>query len=171
MAEVIGLVASGINIAQIAGQVASSIAKIKDFWDQVKAAPDDINYLLREVDSFSLILQHIRDDLAQNALPETVFNNDSVLQSLELCRSGALELEELANELASYLDGKSGLRRKIGSVRAVLKQDDIKRLKRKLKNAIRLLSLAYQCHTRYDKSGPATEFQPSSLAELVPAAQ
>jgi hypothetical protein len=56
MAEVIGIVASGISIAQIAGQVASSIVKIKNFWDQVKAAPDDINHLLREVDSFSLIL-------------------------------------------------------------------------------------------------------------------
>jgi hypothetical protein len=157
MAEVIGLVASGISIAQIAGQVTSSIAKIKEFWDQVKAAPDDISYLLLEMDSFSLILQHIRDDLEQNALPEIVFNNDGVRQSLELCRSGAVELEELTNELTSKLDEKSGLRRKIGSIKTVLKQDDIKRLKRKLKNAIRLLSLAYQCHTRYNNLSP-TEF-------------
>ena len=150
MAEVIGLVASGISIAQIASQVASSILKIKDFWDRVKAAPDDINHLLLEVDSFSLILKHIQDDLTRDALPELLFNNDGIRQSLELCRSGAAELEELANELAGKLDAKSGLRMKIGSIRAVLKRDNIKRLKRKLKNAIRLLSLAYQCHTRCD---------------------
>jgi hypothetical protein len=157
MAEVIGIVASGISIAQIAGQVASSIVKIKNFWDQVKAAPDDINHLLREVDSFSLILQHIRDDLIHNALPELFLNNSCVRQSLELCRGGAVELEELANDLAGKLDGKSGLRRNIGSMKIVLKQDDIKRLKRRLKIAIRLLSLAYQCHTRYEN--PGSKFQ------------
>jgi hypothetical protein len=143
MAEVIGVIASGISIAQIAGQVTSSIVKIKDFWDQIKTAPDDINYLLKELDSFSLILQHIRDDLTRDALPELVFNSDGLRQGLELCRSGATELEDLANELWAKLDGKSGLRKKIGSVRAVMKQDDIKRLKRRLKNAVRVLSLAY----------------------------
>jgi hypothetical protein len=148
IAEVIGLVASGISIVQIAGQAAGSIIKIKGFWDQVKAAPDDINHLLREVDSFSLILQHIRDDLTRNVLPEPIFDKDCVRQSLELCRGGAVELEGFANDLAQALDGKSGLRRKISSVKMVLKQDDVKRLKRRLKNAIRLLSLAYQCHTR-----------------------
>jgi hypothetical protein len=75
MAEVMGVIASGTSIAQIAGQVTSSIVKIKDFWDQIKTAPDDINYLLKELDSFSLILQHIRDDLTRDALPELVFNS------------------------------------------------------------------------------------------------
>jgi len=65
-----GVIASGTSIAQIAGQVTSSIVKIKDFWDQVKAIPEEINHLLREVDSFGLILPHIRDDLTRNALPE-----------------------------------------------------------------------------------------------------
>lgn len=152
MAEVIGIVASGISIAQIAGQVANSIIRIKGFWDQVKAAPDDISHLLQEVDSFGLILRHIQDDLTRNALPDLVFDNECVRQSLELCRGGAIELEELAADLAEKLGGKSGLRRKFGSVRTMLKQDDIKRLKTRLKNAIRLLSLAYQCHTRYENS-------------------
>lgn len=101
------LVASGISIAQIAGQVASSIIKIKGFWDQATAAPGDIRHLLREVDSFSLILQHIRDDLTRNPLPELAFNNDGVRQSLELRRSGAAELGELVNELVGKLDGNS----------------------------------------------------------------
>jgi hypothetical protein len=148
MAEVVAVVASGISIVQIAAQVADSIVSIKKYWDQVKAAPDDIKHLLREMEAMSIMLHHIRDDITQNTLPDLVFDDSCVRQSFELCRDGAAELEQLAKDLAETIDGKSGLRKKISAARALTKKDDIKRLKQRLKNAIRLLSLAYQCYTK-----------------------
>jgi hypothetical protein len=42
MAELIGVVASGISIAQLTGQIANSLVKLRGYWDQVKDAPDEI---------------------------------------------------------------------------------------------------------------------------------
>jgi hypothetical protein len=135
MAEVVAIVASGISIAQIAGSVASSVAKINDYWNQIKAAPNDIKHLLREIDSLSLILRHIQDDFTRSALPDVVFDNSCTWRTLELCQSCAIKLEELVNKLAEDIEGKTKLRKRFGSLRAVLKNGDIKGLKRRLKNA------------------------------------
>ena len=52
------------------------------------------------------------------------------------------------SELAEGVDGKVGEKRNAGAIRVLLKKEDVKRLKRRMKNAIRLLSLAYQLRTR-----------------------
>jgi hypothetical protein len=52
------------------------------------------------------------------------------------------------SELAVKIDGKKGWRRKAGASKVVLKREEVKKVKRRMKNAIRLLSLAYQCHTK-----------------------
>jgi hypothetical protein len=62
MAEVLGVVASGIAVAQIAGQITGSIVKLKSYWDQIEKAPAEINHLLREIESLNLILQHMQED-------------------------------------------------------------------------------------------------------------
>ena len=62
MAEAIGVVASGISIVQLAGQVAASIDKLKGYWKQVKQAPSDIEHLMCDIDSLSLIVAHIQND-------------------------------------------------------------------------------------------------------------
>jgi hypothetical protein len=148
MAEVLGVVASGISVAQIAGNVASTIAKLKRYWDQVKESPAEIAYLLREIESLGLILSHIRNDQARQTLPPLVSDNICVQQSLKLCTEGADELASLVEELAEKIEGKTGWRKRTASVKVVLRKEDIKRLKRRMKNAIRLLTLSYQCHTR-----------------------
>jgi tetrahydromethanopterin S-methyltransferase subunit F len=45
-------------------------------------------------------------------------------------------LEELVNKLVEDIEGKTKLRKKFGSLRAGLKNSDIKGLKRRLKNSI-----------------------------------
>lgn len=84
MAEVIGVVASGVSLAQLAGNITSCLIKLKNYWDQVKEAPEEIEYLLREIESFNLILSHIQNDLG----PSAVFDNACVQQSLNLCTEG-----------------------------------------------------------------------------------
>jgi hypothetical protein len=148
MAEVLGLVASGISVAQLAGQVTKSIAKLKDYWDQVNEAPAEIKVLLREIDSLSQILGYIRDSQNQNSLFTSQFEKGCFQQCVTLCREGAEELEGLVCEMAATVEGKHGWRRKLGSTKIVLKQAEIKRLKRRMKSAIRLLSLAQACKTR-----------------------
>ncbi|TVY45721.1 hypothetical protein LSUB1_G000383 [Lachnellula subtilissima] len=147
MAEALGVVASGIAVTQLATQVASSVIKLKNCWEQIKNVPTEISYLLREVDSLKLILCHIQDDQASQWEPNSVGNGVHLRQSLELCKQGSAELETLVNELGAKIEGKHGLKKKLGSAKVVLKNEEIKVMKRRLKSTIRLLSLSYQCHT------------------------
>ena len=145
MAEVLGAVASGIAVGQLAGQVASSIIKLKHYWDQVKDASEEIRHLMLEIDSLNLILGHIGDDVS---VSNPYFDKLCVEQSLKLCREGAVELNILVTELAEKVDGKRGMKKKWGGAKVVLRKEDIKKLKKRMKTAISLLSLAYQCHTK-----------------------
>jgi hypothetical protein len=148
MAEVLGLVASGISVAQLASGVTNNIIKLRDYWKQVKDAPAELNHLLREIDSLNLILSHIQDDQSNQTSPGLAGNNICLQQSLALCREGADELQNLVGELADKIDGKSGWRKRAGAAKVVLKKETIKTLKGRMKNAIRLLSLSYQLHTK-----------------------
>ena len=149
MAEVLGVVASGVAVSQIAGQVTKSIFKLKQYWGQVQDAPDEIKYLLREIDSLNLFLNHIQTDQAKQTGCSIPVDNLCIQQSFNSCKEGADELRWLANELAEKVDGKKGWRKKVGSVKVVLKKDDIKKLKKRMKHAIWLLQLSYQWHTKY----------------------
>ena len=62
MAEVLGAVASGIAIGQLAASIARSIIAIKEGRSQVQDAPAEIGNLIRQIDSLNRILQHIEDD-------------------------------------------------------------------------------------------------------------
>lgn len=149
MAEVLGVVASGIAVTQITAQVTKSIIKLKEYWDQVQEAPAEIKYLLREIDSLHLILSHIQDDQAKQTRSSISVDNLCIHHSFKLCKEGADELRGLADELAEKVDGKKGWRKKVGSVKVVLKKEDIKKLKKRMKHAIQLLQLSYQWHTKY----------------------
>jgi hypothetical protein len=147
MAEVLGIIASGIAVGQLARSITSSIIKLKEHWDHVKDVSGEIRQLLLEIDSLNLILSHAEQDQSRVG-PSDISQNIIFEQSLNLCKQGTKELSDLVSELAVKIDGKKGWRRKAGASKVVLKREEIKKLKRRMKNAIRLLSLAYHCHTK-----------------------
>lgn len=151
MAKVLAIVASVLAVAQVASQVADSIIKLKGYWDQVKEAPDDIQQLLLEIDLFNDILSHMQGDQASLAMSELTPNGAiiAVRKSLELCNKGAAQLNDLVEELSQKVNRNVGLRKVAGSVKVVLRKNEVKRQRRTMKSTIRLLSLTYQCHIGY----------------------
>ncbi|CZR56313.1 uncharacterized protein PAC_06201 [Phialocephala subalpina] len=147
MAEVLGIVASGIAVGQLASEVTSSIITLKGYWDQVKEATSEIRQLLLELDSLNLILRHIQNDQHRENVPTLGSTKICVDQTWKLCKEGSDELNGLVGELAEKIDRKTGWRKKAGAAKVVLKKEEMKLIKRRMKNAIRLLSLAHQCHT------------------------
>jgi hypothetical protein len=146
MAEVLGIIGSSIAVGQLACSITSSIVKLKKYLDQVKDAPGEVRQLLLEIDCLNHILSYIEQD--QNRAGLSSMSQDICFeQILSLCRQGTEELNVLVSELAMKIDGKKGWRRKAGALKVVLKREEIKKLKRRMKYAVRLLSLAYQCHT------------------------
>jgi hypothetical protein len=61
---------------------------------------------------------------------------------------GTDELFGLVNQLREKVEGKKVWKKKVGAVKVVLKKEEIKEIRRRMKSAVRLLSLSYQCHTR-----------------------
>ncbi|CZR66958.1 uncharacterized protein PAC_16857 [Phialocephala subalpina] len=119
MAEV-GLIASGMGIASLGIQIGSGIIKLKQLWDDVKDAPEEIQYLLEEIDMCSQVLSAVDDD----DLPP------SATKSLELCLRVARLLKATVEELEASL----AKRKRLGGFKCVLKRGAIDKLRERLKS-------------------------------------
>ena len=148
MAEIIGVVASGIAVGQLVGQVGNSLMKIRDFWERMGDAPGDLKTSLLEIEALYLVLTSISEE-QQNSISSPGRAQDrSMERTVTLCHDAMDELTKLVRELDLTLKGSSRLKRKIATVRATLKKSQIERFKARLNSAILLLSLCCQCHTR-----------------------
>lgn len=144
MAEVLGVVASGIAVGGLAAKVAKSIVKLRDCWEQVQDAPADIAALLRRIECLNALILQIQTG---PRMPDIVFDNSCLNDSLRMCEEGINELADLVIELDGKIRDKGGWRKKLGGAKVVLKKDDLKRAKSRMKSAIVLLTLAHQYHT------------------------
>lgn len=150
MAEIVGVVASGINIASLVAQIANSVTKLKSYWDELKEVPEDIGLLIEEIEDLYLLLYDIQDDQRRNPMSSKLLDNASTSRCLEHCKRGADGLKKLADDLGSDINTPDRLRRKWASAKVVFKKDKIEKYKARLERAIRLLSLSHQCYTRLE---------------------
>jgi hypothetical protein len=148
MAEAVGLIASGINIAQLASQVASSVLELKRMWNLVRDAPSDINDYIAQVESINLILSHIQHEHGQEMSLGKRSDNVYIQKSVHFYKEAADELDTAVAELSDKIRGKTGWRLKVGLIKIVLKRDNLQKLRVKMRSAIAVLSLACQYHTK-----------------------
>jgi hypothetical protein len=148
MAEVIGLVSSAITFATVVAQVTESIITIKDCWSQFRDAPDDLKFLMRDLEFFGLILADIEEDLSQESFQLALKGSKHAVQSLELCREAATNLQALSNELVGDMNSSSLLRKSYAAAKMMMQRGKMERHMARLRNAIQLLSLSQQCYTR-----------------------
>ena len=142
MAEVAGVVASGISIGTLAAQITSSLIKLQSYWDQVRDAPEEVRDLLEELRDLSNVIADIEADQQQNPMSGAILNSTSTC--LRHCKEGADRLKELVDSLQVKLEASSKFKRKWGLAKVVLKKDQIDKYKASLERAIRLLSLSHQ---------------------------
>ncbi|APA11475.1 hypothetical protein sscle_08g062450 [Sclerotinia sclerotiorum 1980 UF-70] len=146
MAEVLGGIASGISIVQPGGNLASGIIKLKDYWDQIEDALDNIAFLMREIESHQVILRSILETQARVRYPNQA-TGGFFEHSIKLCQNACRELDDLVTNLAKDVSSNRKWRRKLGSTKVVLKADELKRLKKRMKSASRSLYLAISGQT------------------------
>ena len=140
MAEMLGIVASGMGIASLAIQIGDSLIKLKDFWDAVKEAPEEVKYLIEEIETLSLVLSEIdananEDDMVQ-------IGSAASRKCLDLCRRGAAVLGTVVGQAEQEIAKK----RRIGSVKMVLKKGLVDTLKDRLKTVQLMLMLSHQTY-------------------------
>ncbi|KAF7931719.1 uncharacterized protein EAE98_004455 [Botrytis deweyae] len=138
MAE-IGIIASGMGVASLGLQLMDGVRKLKQFWDEVKEAPEDIQYALEELDALSLVLSDIHT--SNSNLPS--IPSATVTRCSELCRRGT----DILNTIVKDLNVAISKRRKIGSAKVVLKKDTLDKFRNRLRDAQYMLMLSRQTYS------------------------
>lgn len=158
MAEVLGTIASGIAVAQFAGNIIASSQKIRGFWKAMKDAPKKIGDMLEEIEMLGQVLLHLNDDLGQNkkhlknqqvqgAEAEHKMTQGSLLH----CRKVIEDLDSILVDLDLGMQGKgsSGATdkaRKWASFKSIMRADELKELIDKLERSKTILLLAVSSH-------------------------
>jgi hypothetical protein len=141
MAEMLCIVASGMGIASLAIQIGNSIMKLKDLWNAVKEAPEEVKYLIEEIGTLSLVLSEMgaswnEDDGGQ-------IGSAASKKCVDLCRKGADILGTVVREAEQEI----AKRRRIGSVKMVLKKGLLDTLRDRLKTVQFMLMLSNQTYS------------------------
>ena len=144
MAEVLGVVASGISIAGLAIQIASSVQQILDFWASMKSAPSDIQILLEELNLLAEILSTVDCDTDND---KTSPRQNSTLKAAQYCRNAASCIDAVVKDLSDGFAMPRG-RRHWTAVKAVLKDNKMAKCLQRLERAKTMLSLAQQCYAQ-----------------------
>jgi hypothetical protein len=147
MAEVLGIVASGISVAQIAGQLLACVKTLRSFSRAVRDLPDDLCRILNEAEILGQMFYHL--DLLNKCSPSTG-GSDILEASLVHCAGAAATLEALATRANVSFKQESCKKRQRPPwkfIKAVLKKDEIEELKTRLESAKSLLHLAMTYHS------------------------
>lgn len=141
MAEVVGFVASGASVAQIAGQLLSCMQHLRMLCRALRDAPEELQDIINELEILGEIFYQLGTFKS-----ETSQNGYSALQaSLTRCRKAASKLEALATPSSRTL--QSNQTTPWSRLKAVAKMDETKKLKTQLEAAKSLLQLAMTCYS------------------------
>lgn len=179
MAEVVGVVSSAITFATLALQVGKSVQNLKDYWDSMRDAPDDLKWLVRQIEVFGSIINDIDADLSQNPVALAIKNSQHASQSLRFCEEAVKALNLLCKDLLQDVDSSSRLRRTYQAAKIVLRQRKIEKHISRLHDVVHLLMLSQQCYTRcflfvehtrrllIDKIRALIQVQPGLIVEII----
>lgn len=131
MAETVGIIASGIQIAGLIGTIAQAGLQIRALYHEIQDAADDVAFRLQELQ----ILSEILDD------SNSISSNARSL--FEMCLS---ELHLVLVELQSQIHRSRGIRRKVASAKVIVKRDVMQKLDSRLERSVRYLMLAQSIH-------------------------
>jgi hypothetical protein len=144
MAEVLGVVASGIAIIQLATGIVSGAQKLRRQWCEVRDAPRDIAGTLEEIEILGQSLIVIQSGLDRHG-PESA--SMAVMEkSLELCQKASTNLDAIVSKFA-FGPEKSSASRRMTKLKVLLQRDEINEAREQLQRAIRYLNLAANCYS------------------------
>lgn len=131
MAEVFGIVASGIPLGGLIGTIIKAGTQIIALYNEIQDASDQVAFRLQELQLLSRILEN------SNCISSDARN---------LCELCLDELHLVLAELQSQIRRSRGFRRQVASAKVILKKDVMQKLESRLERSIRLLMFANQSH-------------------------
>ncbi|KAF7876951.1 uncharacterized protein EAF02_008171 [Botrytis sinoallii] len=142
MAEALGIAGSAVGIISLAVQLGDGILKLKSFWMAVKHAPEEILYILDELDITHVLLMEIEDSLGSQTI------SPAAARSLRLCQKGV----DILNNAVKELEDEMKRRKKWGGVKMVMKKELLEKMEKRLGRANSLMMMAHQNYIALSKS-------------------
>lgn len=140
MAEILGIVASGISVAQLAGQITALGFKLTSMLQDIQGVPDELNIRLEQLQMLALVLQGPLD--CGEEAPCSPLLQKARLQ----CQKCLSELTDMLEDLSLQIKKSRGIRRKMAISRVILKRDVWTKIERQLSCSVELLSMANQVY-------------------------
>ena len=137
MAEVVGVVASGISIGSLVIQLFESVQKLHRFWKLVDSAPKGIGNLIEELQ----ILGSVFNELMTAPGNNQILSSQSIQLCLQYCRRVLDELEPIVFRLHNDLSG-SKHRKQWASLKSALWKEDIRDITERLERSKTMLIIA-----------------------------
>lgn len=141
MAEIVGVVASGIAIAQAAGMLLKASIKIKGLLQHVKNIPEETRLLLDKIETLTQTLS-VPESLGPDDPPIPAALNGALHTAILQCRSASDQLSEVAQELESEMARARGLKRGLVAVKVALRRDSLMVHEKRLSHAVEVLQVA-----------------------------
>jgi hypothetical protein len=131
MAEVVGIVASGIAVAQLAGSIVTSAQNLHNIWTSLKGAPKVVRDCLREIELLGTVIHTVKFEAE---------GEDVVKRALIYCEEVVGEFESILRGVA-LVDGR-GQSRPWGKVKFLFKEKELGESMGRLERAKSMLGLA-----------------------------
>jgi hypothetical protein len=137
MADVLGIVASALQIVE-------SLDKVISFYESIRQAPADIQRVLTELKLVSNIISAIQLLYEKQSLPK--FGEATTQECLSLVRHDISKLSDLSLDLERKLNSDKRMTRTWARVQTVLSEKRIAILRGHLEHAKGTLQLLHCCH-------------------------
>ncbi|KAI0149031.1 hypothetical protein BJ166DRAFT_536707 [Pestalotiopsis sp. NC0098] len=147
MAEVLGVVASGIAVVDAAGQIGSGIMKLKKLWSEVKDVPETINSLMQQLELLTVVIGEM-ETIQQSSVGDAMrpFNSQGMQLSMMRCREAMDTLDHLVSKLAMHVDSEKRSKRARAKLKVALSKDNLAQCHERLKDTVQLLQFAQGCY-------------------------
>lgn len=146
MAEAIGVAASGIALAEVAGKIVTTSLAIKRLIDDVKELPETFRLLLDQIDVLTPVLVEASSDAATGSAAAPSPMDRALDAAAAQCSKALDQLRSLASELSDQIQKSRGLRRKVIAVKISLQKDAVVKHEKRLDKAVQLLLIAQQTY-------------------------
>lgn len=136
MAEVLGVVASGIAVAQGAQVLSQAALSLSRLWREIQDVPDAIRDLVEDLEFTGQVAGEIEAELLRSPLDSL-----STVERLAVqrCRQAHKDLNDLVDDLGADIAASRQRKKMLARAKVVLKKDMLERYEKRLQRACRLL--------------------------------
>lgn len=138
MAELVGVLSSGIAIAGFAGQLVKQAIALRRLWNEIHDAPEDVFNLIDQLEWLQPMITSMEQSLDDGS-PKAP---DGAEQCLTQCGKALTNLQKLATDLSQTLTSNKRIKKALAKIKVVVKKEQILKYQSRLENALNGLHTA-----------------------------